>query len=287
MKKLTAVLLVVVVLLCIFAVPVQAVKPANNLAGAQKVVWNLSGAVMPSPPWGLHDIPSSDTASKLIVNQPNGMTEVTLTGAMNGLAPNTVYTVYISNGWAKNWNIVGPWTLSFVATSGAIGTYNHHMDIATEDPSTGAVTGTGYYIPAPTYTWVIDPGSYVLGNKVHIQLHFTGGHPATWKSTFDATIDPSTGSMAGTWIDTGIPISSGTITSLAGHATGGYSGLLNPSSVPPFTFTTDAYGAGSWHVNLVDADFPGAGTYTLSVWINDNSIPATVLISNNFPVTVD
>lgn len=77
-----------------------AVKPAGNLAGAIKVPWNLSADVMPAHPCGAYgtlDIPGSDTASKLIVNQPNGNTEVTITGAMNGLHSNTEYTVYLSN----------------------------------------------------------------------------------------------------------------------------------------------------------------------------------------------
>ena len=78
------------------------VKPIGNLAGAQEVPWNLSSDVMPVPPWGLSDIDGSDTASKLIVNQPNGNTEVVITGAMNGLNPNTVYTVYPSNGWSTS-----------------------------------------------------------------------------------------------------------------------------------------------------------------------------------------
>jgi len=36
---------------------------------------------------------------------------------------------------------------------------------------------------------------------------------------------------------------------------------------------------------LVDADFPGPGTYSLSVWINEAG--ATMLISDVFTVTVD
>jgi len=117
-------------------------------------------------------------------------------------------------------DIVGSWDLRCPCTSGYIGTYDHHMYIATEDPSTGAVTGSGYYIPAPYFTWVIDSGSYVIGNKVHIELHYTAGHPDTWAATWDATINPGNGSMVGTWTDTGAPLSSsGTFFSLTGQAT--------------------------------------------------------------------
>jgi hypothetical protein len=52
-----------------------------------------------------------DTASKLIVNRPNGNTWLTLTGIMRGLAPRTTYTVYISNGYAPyvqtGWDVSG------------------------------------------------------------------------------------------------------------------------------------------------------------------------------------
>jgi len=167
-KKLAALLLVVAALLFVFAAPVQAVRPDENLAGAEEVVWNLSGDVMP-PPYGDHNIPGSDTASKLIVNQPNGNTEVTITGVMNGLNPDSEYIVYLSKPWE------------------------------------------------PGDTW--------------------------WNGLFTDTVQP-------------------------------------------FNFTTDAYGAGSWHINLVDSDFPGPGTYALSVWINTWD-DWTLLISDNFQVVVD
>jgi len=97
MKKLVSVAVAFVFLFVVVGTAMAA-KPAGNLAGALKVPWNLSGAVMPSP-WGLHDIAGSGTASKLIVNQPNGNTEVTITGAMNSLDPNRAYTVYLANGY--------------------------------------------------------------------------------------------------------------------------------------------------------------------------------------------
>ena len=90
------------------------VKPADNLAGAVEVPWNLSAAVMPVPPYGDYgtlDIPGSDTASKLIVNQPNGAVEVTITGAMNSLHPDTTYNVFLSKGYTPyvdtGWNVTG------------------------------------------------------------------------------------------------------------------------------------------------------------------------------------
>jgi hypothetical protein len=99
---------------------------------------------------------------------------------------------------APNWNITGAWDLNFVANVGAIGTYQHHMDV-TQAPN-GTLSGTGYYIPAPSYTWVIDPGSMISENNVHINLHYTAGHPTTWTTTVDAKIDCS-GYLSGTWKD--------------------------------------------------------------------------------------
>jgi hypothetical protein len=89
------------------------VKPRGNLAVAEEVAWNLSGDVMPVPPDGTYgkvDIPGSDTASKLIINQPNGNVEVAVTGVMNSLTPKTTYTVCLSNGYTPSgWNVSGSW----------------------------------------------------------------------------------------------------------------------------------------------------------------------------------
>ena len=162
MKKILGLILVVTAL-AVMVTPAFAVKSE----GAQSVNWNLSAAVAPAPPYGTMDIPGSDTASKLIVNQPNGNTVVTITGAMNGLHASTPYMVYLSRGYT------------------------------------------------PLSSW---PGL------------FTG-------------------------------------------------------TIPAFTFLTDEYGAGSWHLNLRDENFPGPGTYNLSVWINEAG--KTMLISDTFSVVVE
>ena len=98
----------------------------------------------------------------------------------------------------------------------------------------------------------------------------------------------SDGTMSGTWSASGQPgpytwesISGNAVKTHTGNT--GWSGLFTPT-VQPFTFTTDEFGAGSWHVNLRDADFSGPGTHTLSVWIN---VGGTMLISDNFDVVVD
>ena len=198
-RKLTAVLLVVAVLLFVFAAPVQAVKPAGNLASAQKVAWNLSADVMPVPPYGSRDIPGSDTASKLIVNQPNGNTEVTITGAMNGLNPNTVYTVYLSNEYEPyvytGWNVEGTWVLRLhYGTS----TYDH--DIVIDVQANGVFSGTGGY-PAssdPPYNY---PYNETVSGTINlltgaITLHSDYESAYYYDAEGTRALD---GTMSGTW----------------------------------------------------------------------------------------
>lgn len=284
MKKiaasLLASLLVVAVSLCIFATPVQAVKPADNLASAQKVAWNLSADVMPVPPYGSRDIPGSDTASKLIVNQPNGNTEVTITGVMKGLNPKTTYTVYLSKGYTP----YVPSDVTGTYTWLVLGTYHHDLVITTQNPD-GTFSGTGGY-PAGSspYTAAGQTPEVITGQVKGNQITFTTTYLGPYNPGYSATVSgtiAADGSMSGTspweWHTT-----SGAATPASGST--GWPGLFT-STVQPFTFVTDEYGAGSWHVNLVDSDFPESGTYTLSVWINDAG--GTMLVSDSFEVVVD
>jgi len=260
------------------------VKP-TNLAGAEKVPWNLSGAVMPGPTWGESDITGSDTASKLIVNQPNGNVEVAVTGAMNGLNPNTVYTVYPANAWStsEKWNIVGDWSLRFMLG----GAYEHDMEVTFQNMYTGEFSGTGHSTNQSTLkTWYILGTSKVVGDNIYLDLQYTG---STYTVNAVGTIKENGFIESGTWSSsTG---QNGTWSSYLGNASketvgDGWPGLF--SGQETFTFMTDADGAGSWHFNLKNDDFPlGPDTYGLSVWINDNSIPATILISDNFEVVVE
>lgn len=277
----------VIALVMVFATyfSALAVKPTGNLAGAEEVPWNLSGTVMPSPPWGLVDIPGSDTASKLIVNQPNGNTEVAITGVMNGLLPNHEYKVYPSQAWSTcdKWYIVGDWSLRFVIG----GDYDHEMTVTFQNMYTGDFSGTGYYSPNNGYTWDIQGGSKVVGNKITLKLTYTGINEGY---TVDAvgTINSDGYIVNGTWSSS--IGQTGTWSSFYGQATKvtvgcGYPGLFWGQST--FTFWTDEFGNGSWHMNLRDSDFPSTGIYTLSFWINDPGVPATILISDNFQVVVD
>lgn len=63
------------------------------------VEWNLSGAVMPVPPYGSEDIPNSDSASKLTVFQLDGDIKVKIIGDMRGLHPTARFRVFLHKAY--------------------------------------------------------------------------------------------------------------------------------------------------------------------------------------------
>jgi len=285
MKKTFATVLFAMLILIV--APVLAVKPSHNLASAEKVPWNLSAEVMKVPPYGSRDIPGSDEASKLIVNQPNGNVEVVITGAMNGLNPNTVYTVYLSREYTKTyqrWSLVGDWVLEFDLNPPGGTLYIHDMSITDENDV--SFSGTGAYPTGGPYTitWVVTGTKGGSGVSITALIEYDGSSYYV-NAIGIIALD---GTMSGTWSN---PSQSGTWRSISGNAVyqgdigTGWSGYFNFAELPPFTFTTDEFGSASWHLNLRDSDFGGAGTYTLSVWINDAG--GTMLISDNFNVVVD
>jgi len=169
------------------------------------------------------------------------------------------------------WNMTGSWDLSFVATSGSTGTYEHHMDVATQD-SAGNFAGTGYYVPDNSYTWVIDPGSSVSGSSVHLLLHYTGGHDSSWTTTADATI-ASNGSLSGTWTDNQGDGGTWSSNSGAAVALGSLApqdfGVMNQSGVMGYTA-----GFGLTDANLGEITSAVTQLYTGSTLLQtDTSIP--------------
>lgn len=280
-NKIACIIAISLLLVCV--APVFAVKPSSNLAAAQKVAWNLSADVMPVPPYGSGDIPGSDEASKLIVNQPNGAVEVVLNGVMNNLNPDTTYTVYLSNSYTPyeytGWDITGDWILRAVLGS----SYDHDYTFTQTGESFGGTggypaTGPPYSI-TETVTGTINP----LTGEITLRSDYNTGY---WY-TATATI-ASDGSISGTFKSydqgTGSPWYSTSGTAVKTHTGNtGWPGLFT-STVQPFTFTTDEYGSGNWHINLKNDNFPGDGTYDLSVWINKGG---TILISDVFTVVVE
>lgn len=251
------------------AIPALAEK--NNANGAQTYAWNLSGDVMPVPPYGSGDIIGSDTASKLIINQPDCTGKVNITGVMNGLNSNTEYTVYLSNPYTKyeetGWNVAGTWNFDLISTKYP-GTYSKTMTIS-QDIS-GNITGSGTNVPAGL-TWSVTGN--VVGNTINFSLAYNvpmSGYVASFTGNIQTD-----GTINGTWSDNWFSDSGSwhTTSSAAvkiGTGDTGWSGQLGATT--PFTFTTDENGSGSWHYNLDPA-------VNFSVWINVGG--RTILISNN------
>lgn len=262
----------------------SAAKPVGNNAGAKTYAWHLSGAVMPVPPYGSIDIPGSDIASKLIVNQPNGKVLANMTGVMNGLNPSTEYTVYLSNVYTPyvftGWDVTGSWVVAFDYLGSP---YAHDLTLT---QSGSSLSGSGGY-PAGgphTYAWVIDSGSLSGTTTVNFTAHYTASADAVTPLTImhaTGTIALD-GSMSGVWDDNYAGGSrSGTWTTTSGQATknytgsAGWPGLLTPT-VQPFTFTTNSSGSGSWHLNLTGINITLPTSF--SAWVN--SAGGTILVSD-------
>jgi hypothetical protein len=245
-----------------------AAKPIGNNAGAVTYAWHLSGDVMPVPPYGSLDILGSDTASELIVNQPNGNVAAMVTGDMNGLHPNTTYTVYLSNTYIpyKVGQVAGSYTMD-VLYSGRTFTYD-----LTLSQSGTTITGDLYDQYLPGHLAV---SGTVNGNTVTFSVTYPTNYQGT--RTFTGTI--ASGNLSGTWSETGSEHGSSTWFTTGGSAIMG-SGNSNErwpgqlSGTTPFTFTTDDTGSGSWHYN-----FTGSAPPSFSVWVNEAG--RTILISDN------
>ena len=258
-------------MLGVLSVAVFAAKPVSNNAGAQKIAWNLSAAVMPVPPYGSVDEPGSDIASKLIVNQPNGKVVANMTGVMRGLTPGREYTVYLSNGYTPatftGWNVSG--------------TYNINVNYASVDyPETlvlaqsgTAITGGTLDTIPPASLFTIDSGS-VIGTAVTIDAHL-----GSLYIQMLGTIAPD-GSISGTWGDLAPGTRTGTWATTSGVAAKSYSGSATwpgySTNVPAFTFTANSEGSASWHINLTGENITLPKDF--SVWINSGG--GTMLISD-------
>lgn len=132
-------------------------------------------------------------------------------------------------------------------------------------------------------------GASLTTQSVNIDWNLSGTvEPSPWgqydsvgsDSSSKLSIDLSTGLMAGTMKHllpntTYTVYLSNTYTPMDGAYPGIYSGMT------PFLFTTDESGNGSWNYTLT------AGTYSMSVWINQPSPAATVLISDDFDIVIN
>lgn len=236
--------------------------------GAQTYGWNLSGDVMPVPPYGAADIAGSDTASKLIVNQPNGKVGATVTGVMNGLAPNTTYTVYLSNPYEpyRAADVSGMYTIDVLYMG------NHYQSDLTLTQTGNTIGGLFY---SPYLPNALPVNGIVTGNNVMFSIDYGPGSIQGVR-TFTGTINAD-GSLSGTWTETGSEAGSGswsTNEGIAAQMSGSTSWTGQLAGTAPFTFTTNASGSGSWHYNLT-APAPSS----FSAWINGSA--GTVLVSDD------
>lgn len=264
---------------------VLANKPDEHSFGGQKVDWNLSGAVMPVPPYGSVDIPGSDVSSKLIISQPRCDDKARINGEMRGLTPNTTYTVYLSKGYTKyvdtGWDLTGSYKVMYAVDCGGPNPSLYDMEL------TGSGGHGGYPSPGPyTYEWNVSD-VVITGNTFSFTSTYTVGAVGTIMH-MSGTI-ATDGSLSGIWDDNYAGGRTGTWYTTSGVATKTHTGDMGwpgffTSTVPAFTFTTNNKGVGEWHLNLAKDDFPGPGTFTLSVWVNEAG--GTMLISDNFTLNL-
>ena len=279
MKKLL-VFVIVMVLLVTCSVPVFAAKDKVKTKGAQKIDWNLSGDVMPVPPYGGVDIIGSDIASKLIVNQPKGKVVANINGIMRGLLPNTEYTVFLSNGYipysTSDWNVAGNWVINFRNLG-----IDYAEDLVLTQEGTD-ITGVSLELVGGGSPWTIESGS-ITGDNISFTGYFNAN--PLLHIVFTGVI-AADGSMSGTWADVAPGTRSGTWASTSGAAikqTGSttWPGFFN-DTVPAFTFTTNIHGNANWHINLKKEDIP-EGKDIFSIWINGGG--ATILIGDPVIIT--
>lgn len=185
---------------------------------------------------------------------------------MNGLLPNTTYTVYLSNGYTPYvvGQVAGVYAMQVMYQGNP---YNYTLTLS---QSGTTVTGT---LNDPYLPGTLAVSGTVSGNTVTFSVTYPGGWQGT--RTFTGTI--ASGNLSGTWSETG-PEGGADVWSTTGGgaimASGstGWPGLLPGTT--PFTFTTDNLGSGSWHYN-----FTGKAPTVFSVWINGAG--ATILISDS------
>lgn len=113
---------------------------------------------------------------------------------MNGLNPNTVYTVFLSRGYTKTyqrWSLIGNWGLEFDLNRKK---YPHVMSITEETDTAFSGTGTN------SHTWVVTGTKSGNGISITMLIDYDG---STYEVNVIGTIDTSTGKMGGTWIGPG------------------------------------------------------------------------------------
>jgi hypothetical protein len=286
----------------------MAATPALAISsGTQNVAWNLSGSVMPTPPYGTFGSLDSNyvqaraNSTLSVTVSKTKPTDVAMTACFSNLKPNTNYRLTLSNSYTPyvdtGWDTTGSYVINVNYLSVD---YPENLVLAQSGPN---ITGTSLILVTPPggSPWTITGGS-VTGINVVFNAYYNSNPSNT--AQFVGTINTSNGSMSGTWGDTAGGSRTGTWASTSGAAlhthTGdtAWTGLFS-TNIPAILFKSDKHGAncGTIHTytpapagskRLVKPTFPITGTsYTMSFWLDVMSpTPTTVLISNNFSVFI-
>jgi len=241
------------------------VKQYGNEEGAIKVNWVYSASAI-----------RAFTASRLILNRPNGHTVATITGIMRGLKPSTTYTVRITDGFVTvtGWSLTGTWTRN-VVYSGT--TYTHSY---TTTQSGNTYTGTGRKPATGTIEATESVTGTVTGNHLTFHSTYLTGDPGYTQDAV-GTIAPD-GSISGTWTDS--DGRSGAWTSLAGSAKPtGTTTATNYLTVPTVTFKTNSAGNANFHINLHRDDLSSDSEHNITLRIREGDY--MILISD--PITLE
>ncbi len=181
------------------------------------------------------------------------MAATVLTAVLAMMPASALATTYISPAW----NLNGSYTLSFTETSGpdAPGPYPHLMTITVSSDTTGAVSGSGYFLDAPSITWTVT--GLISGWDVSLTAMYAAPYESYNPWEIDGTINQS-GGMSGTSTD-------GQGRTFTWTTTSGAVGLYSP---------TCSYGTYPGYTMVWSGFVPSySSTYTMPVVTTTDTIP--------------
>ncbi len=153
-----------------------------------------------------------DLLENIIINLIKNMKKILAKLVIVSLLAVSFVLPATTNAVAPNWNTTGNYVVSFEY----LGSYYNH-DMVLSQNGLGEVTGNGGY-PAGgpfAYAWMIDTGSMVSANSIHLNTHYTLG--AVCSMTIDGTVSLG-GTMSGTWSDDCSGPRTGSWSTISGNA---------------------------------------------------------------------
>jgi hypothetical protein len=158
------------------------------------------------------------------------------------------------------WFVIGEWVLHLHDDAGPV--YEHYMDIDTQ--TDGSFSGTGYYVPSPTYTTTI------TGTVTGTEVDFTIDYDTTALIyTMADEIDTTDGSMSGT--HTSNMAYQGWWESVSGAAYSEWVLLFEYDFIgmPPYGLGQPLFGTVFTHTELVSAHFYGGADLVFGNQVED------------------